>query len=304
MTQGDSAQPADSAKPQASPKQRGYERFGARLDRVMRERGPLCVGIDPHLTLLERWGLDQSVAGLATFSQTVVDALADRVGVFKPQSAFFERFGSAGIAVLESTIRQLRLAGAVVILDVKRGDIGTTAQAYAEAYLDPANPLCADAITVSPFLGFGSLDPILDLAEAHGGGAFVLALTSNPEGAQVQRARTEDGRTVAQAIIDEVAKRNAGAVPIGDFGVVIGATRAGDGELGVELGELNGPVLAPGLGAQGATAADLRIFRGLRGLVVPASAREVLGHGPSVSGLREAALRSTEACRNVLNLPN
>jgi orotidine-5'-phosphate decarboxylase len=280
------------------------ERFGARLDRVMRERGPLCVGIDPHLTLLERWGLGPSVDGLARFSQTVVDALADRVGVFKPQSAFFERFGSAGIAVLESTIRQLRHAGAVVILDVKRGDIGSTAQAYGEAYLDPVSTLRVDAITASPYLGFGSLDPILDLAEAHGGGVFVLALTSNPEGRQVQQACAEDGRTVAQAMIDEVGERNAGAMPMGDFGVVIGATRASDGELGVDLSELNGPVLSPGLGAQGATAADLRIFAGLRGLVVPASAREVLAHGPSLSGLREAALRSMDACRNALNIPN
>ena len=93
-----------------------------------------------------------------------MEALADRVAVLKPQSAFFERFGSAGIAVLESTIRQCRERGALVLLDVKRGDIGSTAQAYAEAYLDPDSPLHADAITVSPYLGFGSLAPVLDVA--------------------------------------------------------------------------------------------------------------------------------------------
>ena len=278
------------------------ERFGERLDRVMRRRGPLCVGIDPHLTLLEHWGLNASADGLARFCQAVVDALADRVAVFKPQSAFFERFGSAGIAVLESTIRQLRAAGAIVLLDVKRGDIGSTAQAYAEAYLSPSSPLRSDAVTVSPYLGFGSLAPFLDEAHAHGGGVFVLAMTSNPEGGQVQRAIVADGRSVAQTMVDEVGARNGDAVPMGDFGVVIGATNA-TRPFTLDLGRLNGPVLAPGLGAQGATAADLQIFAGLRGVVVPSYSREVLGHGPSVPGLRDAALRSTEACAKVLNFP-
>lgn len=280
------------------------ERFGVRLERVIHERGPLCVGIDPHLTLLERWGLEPTAADLGHFCQAVVDALADRVAVFKPQSAFFERFGSAGIAVLESTIRQLRQAGAIVLLDVKRGDIGSTAQAYAEAYLSPASPLFTDAITVSPYLGFGSLDPVLDEARAHGCGVFVLALTSNPEAGQVQLARTTDGRTIAQTIVDEVSTRNAGAITLGDVGVVIGATNAARGDLGLDLGRLSGPVLAPGLGAQGATASDLGIFRDLRGLVVPSYSREVLAHGPSVSGLREAAQRSMDACRNALNFAN
>src|SRR3954471_16400093 len=138
------------------------ENFGLRLSRAMAERGPLCVGIDPHPSLLTAWGLPDTPAGLATFAETVVDALAGRTAVLKPQSAFFERFGSAGIAVLESTIRHCRELGAVVILDAKRGDIGTTAQAYADAYLDPGSPMCADALTVNPFLGFGSLAPFLD----------------------------------------------------------------------------------------------------------------------------------------------
>src|SRR3954447_19065512 len=172
------------------------ETFGQRLTDAIGKRGPLCVGIDPHPALLTRWGLGGDVAGLERFARTVVDALADRVAVVKPQSAFFERFGSLGVAILESTIRQLREAGALVLLDVKRGDIGSTMAAYASAYLDPASPLCVDAITVSPYLGFGSLRPALDLAAARGNGVFVLALTSNPEGASVQHAVASDGRTV------------------------------------------------------------------------------------------------------------
>lgn len=166
------------------------ESFGARLHRAVAERGPLCVGIDPHPGLLARWGLDDDVHGLERFADTVVEALGDRVAVVKPQSAFFERFGSRGVAVLESTIRQLRLAGSLVLLDVKRGDIGSTVAAYASAYLEPSSPLHVDAVTVSPYLGVGALAPMFDMATAQGGGVFVLALTSNPEGAAVQRART------------------------------------------------------------------------------------------------------------------
>src|ERR671917_1411631 len=148
------------------------ETFGARLRRAVTERGPLCVGIDPHAALLERWGLADDVAGLERFAFTVVEALADRVAVLKPQSAFFERFGSRGVAVLESIIAESRAAGALVLLDVKRGDIGSTSQAYADAYLDPASPLAADAITVSPFLGFGSLEPFVETARKHDAGLF------------------------------------------------------------------------------------------------------------------------------------
>src|SRR3990170_4435160 len=146
------------------------EPFGARLRRAMDERGPLCVGIDPHASLLSEWGLSDDIAGLERFARTVVEALADRVAVLKPQSAFFERFGSRGIGILESTIRQSREAGALVLLDVKRGDIGSTMAAYADAYLDPASSLRADAITVSPYLGVGSLQPAFDAAARHGGG--------------------------------------------------------------------------------------------------------------------------------------
>jgi orotidine-5'-phosphate decarboxylase len=275
--------------------------FGARLARAVEQRGPICVGIDPHSTLLEAWGLPDTVDGLRTFCDTAVAALANLVPVLKPQSAFFERFGSAGIAVMESTIRQSREAGALVIADVKRGDVGSTAAAYARAYLHPASPLYADAVTVSPYLGLGSLAPFLDEAAAHGGGVFILALTSNPEGRQVQHARAADGRTVAQTVLDAVGARNEGERPVGSVGVVIGATTGGTGH---DLSRLNGPVLAPGLGAQGGTVADLAVvFQGLNGLVLPSYSREVLARGPSVAGLREAAERSLTECRMAIKNP-
>ncbi|HET6529502.1 MAG TPA: orotidine-5'-phosphate decarboxylase [Actinoplanes sp.] len=272
--------------------------FGDRLHRAVRERGPLCVGIDPHPALLSAWGLSDDVAGLERFARTVVDALADRVAVIKPQSAFFERFGSRGIGVLESTIRQLRAAGAIALLDVKRGDIGSTMTAYADAYLDPASPLCADAITVSPYLGVGSLRPAFDAAAAHGGGVFVLALTSNPEGPTVQHAATAGGRTVAQTVIDEISQLNAGACPLGSMGLVVGATI---GDTGHDLSKVNGPLLAPGLGAQGGTPDQLRtIFGESLQSVLPSYSREVLGAGPDSASLRAAAQRAVDACRAVL----
>ncbi|MEU5554224.1 MULTISPECIES: orotidine-5'-phosphate decarboxylase [unclassified Micromonospora] len=274
------------------------ESFGTRLHRAVDERGPLCVGIDPHPELLAKWGLDDDVDGLRRFARTVVDALGDRVAVVKPQSAFFERFGSQGVAVLESTIRQLRDSGSLVLLDVKRGDIGSTVRAYASAYLDPSSPMYVDAVTASPFLGVGSLAPMFELAVEHGGGVFVLALTSNPEGASVQRARGADGRTVAQTVIDEISQLNAGAAPLGSIGLVVGATV---GETGCDLSAVNGPLLAPGLGAQGATADDLRVvFGSALTSVLPSYSREVLGAGPRPEALRAAAERAVADCRAAL----
>ena len=255
--------------------------FGERLRTAMVERGPLCVGIDPHLSLLDAWGLPPTKAGLEQFAMTTVEALAGTVAVLKPQSAFFELFGSAGIAVLEKVLAAGREAGALMLLDVKRGDIGSTMGAYAQAYLADGAPLAADAITVAPYLGFGALQPAIELAGATGRGVFVLGLTSNPEGPSVQHAVTPDGRQLGQSMADAAAVVNAGIVPMGHVGLVIGATI---GRTGVDLSRVNGPLLAPGIGAQGATAADLRVVFGedLRN-VLPTSSREVLAAGPSVT---------------------
>ena len=276
------------------------ESFGARLATLVDERGPFCVGLDPHPSLLEAWGLPVTPDGLARFCDTAVEAVAETVAVVKPQSAFFERFGSAGIAVLESTIRQSREAGAMVLLDVKRGDIGSTGEAYADAYLDPGSPLFADAVTVSPYVGFGALAPFLARAAASAAGVFVLALTSNPEGPEVQHARAAGGETVAQSVIDHVAAVNAGAAPIGSVGVVVGATT---GPTGHDLSRLNGPVLAPGLGAQGATAADLpAVLAGLNGVAIPSYSRSVLRRGPDVGAIRAAAQAALEECRSTFSM--
>ncbi|CCH33558.1 orotidine-5'-phosphate decarboxylase [Actinosynnema sp. NPDC047251] len=262
-------------------------RFGERLVKATAAHGPLCVGIDPHPGLLDAWGLPRDASGLERFALTCVEAFGGHVAVVKPQAAFFEAYGSRGVAVLERVVADLRGSGTLVLVDAKRGDIGSTMAAYAQAYLADGSPLAGDAVTLSPYLGFGSLDPALDAARASGRGVFVLALTSNPEGSPVQRATGPDGRSVAQSIVDQAAVRNAGADPLGDVGLVVGATV---GELDADLSDLHGPVLAPGFGAQGATVADLRRVFGedLRG-VLPASSRDVLRHGPDSASLRSAA---------------
>jgi orotidine-5'-phosphate decarboxylase len=266
--------------------------FGARLHAAVQEHGPLCAGIDPHASLLAAWGLTDDVAGLERFAMTAVEALAGTVAAVKPQSAFFERHGSAGVAVLERVVQACREQGAQLVLDVKRGDIGSTAQAYADAYLDQSAALAVDAVTASPFLGVGSLEPMFATAERHGAGVFVLALTSNPEGAQVQHARTEDGRTVAGTVLHALRQRNAGSsTPMGSFGAVVGATI---GETGEDL-DIAGPLLVPGIGAQGGSVDDVRrIFGAALRNVLPSSSREILQAGPDVAAVRAAAERAVE----------
>lgn len=272
--------------------------FGARLRTAMDERGPLCVGIDPHAALLSSWGLADDIAGLERFTYTVVEALADTVAVFKPQAAFFERFGSRGIAVLERAVADLRAAGGLVVMDAKRGDIGSTMGAYAEAFLRKDSPLFSDALTVSPYLGYGSLKPAVDLARESGAGLFVLALTSNPEGAEVQRAVREDGRTIGATMLAHLAAENAGETPMGSFGAVVGATL---GDLSAFDLDINGPLLAPGIGAQGATAADLpAVFGAAVRNVVPNVSRGVLKEGPDAGALRAAAERYATEIREAV----
>lgn len=267
----------------------GSGSFGARYRRVTAERGRLCAGIDPHASLLADWGLPATVEGLSRFADICVEALAPVAAVIKPQVAFFEPYGAAGFAVLECVIAGCREAGAVVIADAKRGDIGSTMAAYAQAWLSDTSPLCADSVTASPYLGYESLRPALDLAREGGRGVFVLARTSNPEGGDVQQARAGE-RSVAQSIVDAAAAENADGTAT--VGLVVGATR----EHGLDLAALNGPILAPGLGAQGATADDLRtVFAGADpAWVLPASSRGVLRAGPDVAALREAFARTRD----------
>ena len=275
--------------------------FGDRLAKAMAERGPLCVGIDPHPNLLEQWGLEDSAAGLAAFTEAVYEGCAPFAATLKPQVALFERHGSAGLAVLEALFARAAADGVLIVADAKRGDIGSTMKAYADAWLGSSSPLGTDSVTLSPYLGFESLRPALDLADENDRGTFVLALTSNPEGKSVQHVgASESEGAVAKRIIAATTAENASRQweQMGPCGLVVGAT-VGQAlvDLGIDLSVFNGPILSPGSGAQGASAADLyRVFAGVESQVLVNSSRGVLAAGPSVEGLAQAA----QAARNDL----
>ncbi|MEO6827536.1 MAG: orotidine-5'-phosphate decarboxylase [Microbacteriaceae bacterium] len=273
--------------------------FGARLAAAFAAHGPLCVGIDPHDWLLEAWRLPSSAQGAREFGLAAVAAAHGRVGIVKPQVAFYERFGSAGFAALEAVLSAARAAGLLVIADAKRGDIGSTADAYAQAWLSPGSPLEADALTVAAFQGVGSLAGMMSLAEANGKGLFVLAATTNPEAAPIQTALVQSSaprhhdqslggaaRTVSRAIIDDVIAFNAGQAghPIGSIGVVLGATldlAAFGVQTDAKAAHNPMPVLAPGFGAQGALVSQARRrFGALAATTIISESRSILTAGP------------------------
>jgi len=258
--------------------------FGERVRSALSVRGPLCVGIDPHAALLAVWGLTDDAQGVREFGLRTVEAATGRVGIVKPQVSFFERFGSQGIAALEEVMAAARAAGLIVIADAKRGDIGSTMDDYARAWLTPGSPLEADALTVNPFLGVGALAGTFALAQEHGKGLFVLAATSNPEAERLQRSQSPSGATVSASIVAEVSQRNAAAAPAGEwgsFGFVIGAT-VDWAAAGIEPFAPLAPILAPGFGAQGATPADLRTrFGAMSDAVIASESRSILSAGPT-----------------------
>ncbi|MEV7609010.1 orotidine-5'-phosphate decarboxylase [Microbacterium sp. NPDC089320] len=259
-------------------------RFGERVRVALAAHGPLCVGIDPHAALLDSWGLGDDAAGVREFGLRTVEAAAGRAGLVKPQVSFFERFGSAGFAALEEVISAARAAGLLVIADAKRGDIGSTMDAYAAAWLSPGSPLEVDALTVNPFLGVGALDGAFALAEQHDKGLFVLAATSNPEAEVLQRSISETGRAVSADIVSVVSARNAehtAAGEWGSFGFVIGATVDWT-DAGIAAFSPTAPILAPGFGTQGATPSDLhRRFGSMSAAVIASESRSILSAGPT-----------------------
>ncbi|CAI9409917.1 orotidine-5'-phosphate decarboxylase [Aestuariimicrobium sp. T2.26MG-19.2B] len=257
------------------------ERLRAAID--LRGGLALCVGIDPHPALLDAWGLPLDGDGAERFGRRVVESLADRVPVFKPQSGLFEPFGSRGVLALERILADLREANALSIMDAKRGDIGSTMDGYARAYLSDESPLRSDALTVSPYLGYESLRPAIDLAAATGRGLHVLCRTSNPEGHEVQLAATGDG-SVAQTIVRH-AQRDNSSEGRNHVGLVVGGTHA---DLGIDLTGFSGVVLVPGIGAQGGTLSGVASqFGNTEGIVLPSASREVLAGGPSLAGMQE-----------------
>lgn len=265
------------------------ESFGQRLQERIRALGPLCVGIDPSSTLLAQWGRPDSVEGLEFMALAMLDASVGSAAAIKPQVAYFERFGSAGYRVLERLIADAHDADVLVIADAKRGDIGATNDAYAQAWLGENSPLSCDAVTVSPFTGVGALAPFFSRA-VNGRGVFVLAATSNDEGRSLQRARTEHDEAVEDLILRSIAELNQRDEGLGSLGVVLGATRD---RPRFDLASLEGPYLVPGVGAQGATPEHVgRLFeRCPEATVLVTVSRAILTSGPERAALRDSVRR-------------
>jgi orotidine-5'-phosphate decarboxylase len=295
--------------------------FGVRLADAFDAAGPLCVGIDPHGYLLAEWNLPDTAAGARELALRVVDAAVGQAAIVKPQVAFFERFGSAGYSALEDVFVAARSAGLLVIADAKRGDVGSTVEAYGQAWLTPGSPLEADAMTISAYQGLGSLAAPMELAERHGKGLFVLAATSNPEAAALQTAelvagtgirKAGTGKSVAASIVDDVIEWNQRhGQAIGSIGVVLGAT-VDLNDYGVSLDSFAGsgasatPILAPGFGHQGARYDQLgTLFGPAAPYVVVSASRSILSAGPDgiaaaigeqareVAAVRRISLRRT-----------
>jgi len=272
------------------------ERFAAARARY----GPLVLGADPHAQVLADWGLPDDAEGLERFTDIVLAAADGTVGLVKPQSAFYERHGWRGVRALTRLTESARAQGLLVILDVKRGDVGSTNAAYAQAYLGDGAPVQADAVTVHPYLGLAAAGDFTSRAAESGAAVLIVVRSSNPEGRAVQSAAGADGLTVEQRLLADIGALNARLAPgrLGPVGAVVGPD---PGLPPLDLGAVNGPLLAPGVGAQGATPADVAaVFAACPDRVMPSASRSLLAAGPGTAALRDAAARLNEEFRALL----
>jgi orotidine-5'-phosphate decarboxylase len=272
--------------------------FAERFLDLADTRSPLCFGVDPAVELLRRWGLPIDVTGLRRFCEITMEAMGGRVAVVKPQSAFFEQFGPDGMAELKRLIGMIKERGALALIDVKRGDIGHTLEAYADAMIGPESPFGGDAMTAVAYMGFGSLKPLLKKAAEREAGVFVVVRSSNPEGRALQDAQHPDGRTVATALADDITAFNATLTDgVGPVGAVMGATI--EGTATETLASLpKSLILAPGIGAQGATFNDMaRNFGPATEHALPSVSRGILAKGPDIAALRQAIEENCDLAR-------
>lgn len=262
--------------------------FAARFAAVRSRYGPLAWGLDPSGAILDAWRLGDTPEGLDRFAEITLEAANGNVGLLKLQAAFYERHGWQGIQTLQRLIGEAQSAGLLVIVDAKRGDVGTTNDAYAEAYLGADAPLGADALTVHPYLGLDAMGTFV--ARAHESGSCLLIVThsSNPEGRTVQSATTLSGRSVEEDLLVDIGNLNARLAPgeIGPIGAVVGPIGV---DPALDLVSVNGLFLSPGVGYQGATPADVaQVFASCPNRVIPSASRSLLIKGPVVARLGNA----------------
>ena len=263
--------------------------FATRFAAVRSRFGPLAWGFDPSGQVLEGWNLGDTPDGLDLFAEIALEAATGTVGLVKLQAAFYERHGWRGFRTLQRLITEAQSAGLLVIVDAKRGDVGTTNDAYAEAYLGADAPLGADAFTVHPYLGLGAMNAFISRAHEAGSCLLVVTRSSNPEGRAVQSAIGPTGRTVEEELLVAIGEFNSKLAPgeIGPIGAVVGPTHM---DPTLDLVAPQGLFLAPGIGAQGATAENVaQVFSSCPDRVMPSASRSLLGEGPDVSRLKDRA---------------
>ena len=293
--------------------------FATRLSEAIRSSGtPLCMGIDPHLSMMPGLFGDVSTAGspstiraIEDFTLACLDAARGRVAAIKPQAAFFEAQGHEGMRVLARLGRAAIEAGMLVIMDAKRNDIGSTNAAYADAWIGHDAPFPSDALTVNAFLGMDTLEPLLARADATGSGLFVLTRTSNPGAGAIQDLDV-DGKPLFHRLAEQLAPLAAARCDDqggSSLGIVAGATWP-DEARALRAILPSSPFLVPGFGAQGAGPADalagLRrtgtgwdggLINSTRGLIFPKAA----GEATSISAWRQAIDDAIEASRSALD---
>jgi len=274
--------------------------FAERFFTLAAARSPLCLGLDPSAGLLRDWGLPDSAEGLRRFCGTVLEAVGDRIAVVKPQSGFFERLGPAGMAEMARAVAQVRAQGALSLVDAKRGDVIGTMEGYADGFVGADSGFGGDAMTVSAYLGFDALRPTFARATASGAAVFVVVHSSSPDGRALQSARHDTGATVSEALADQITDFNAAlGDQAGPIGAVVGATL--DSDASPILDRLpRSLILAPGVGPQGASLADVKAnFAPAAKRTLPSVSRAVLQCGPSVGTLRDAIERYREVAWSI-----
>ena len=281
--------------------------FGLRLSAAMREFGPLCIGIDPHPYILKQWGYTCDAEGAELYSMRMIQASIGKVAAVKFQMPMYECYGSKGFEVLERTLYSARSNNLITIVDCMRGGFVSTLPSVSDTYLKNDSPLCADAITLTPFCGMSSLRGVIDVAMNNGRGVFIASITSNPDGINIQGAVCQQGEyaghTVASGIVKAVQKLNEGLESMGSVGLVMGATvRKWIKNSDVDTSVFTGPVLSAGYGWQGATAQDLRdIFTGIYDRVLVTVSRSVTAHGPDINKLSDAICATRDEVVSVMH---
>lgn len=267
-------------------------------DDVVADRSSFCLGLDPSDKVLQAWGLPCDLDGLTKFSDTMLKAAGESLAFVKPQSAYFEQFGPDGMRVMQKMCRAFQERGTFVIMDAKRGDIGSTNMGYAKAYFGPNSPYHCDALTVTAYLGIDALEELFTYAAENDGMVYVVVRSSNPEGSLFQNAKLDNGQKVYEYLAEKITAFNEGRKEknLGPVGAVIGATIDNVKEIAEMMPYSS--YLCPGIGFQGATYEDFgpRMGESVK-RAIPIAARGVLLKGPDEETIREEIKKHIQASR-------